>query len=43
MSGYTPEAIARHGLENRGVFIQKPFDFSTLAARVREALARPVT
>jgi PAS domain S-box-containing protein len=41
MSGYTPEAIARHGLEGRGVFIQKPFDFQTLAVRVRAALETP--
>lgn len=41
MSGYTPETIARHGLEARGVFIQKPFDFQTLAARVRTALETP--
>jgi PAS domain S-box-containing protein len=39
MSGYAPEAIARHGVIDEGTpFIQKPFDAATLARRVREAL-----
>ncbi len=46
MSGYTGEAVSRHGLAGRdGVFVQKPFTREELAAKVREALAarpRPV-
>ena len=39
MSGYTADAIAHHGVLDEGVqFIQKPFTFKTLAAKVREVL-----
>ena len=39
MSGYTDEAIVRHGVIEEGVdFIQKPFSPDQLATRVREAL-----
>lgn len=39
MSGYTADAIARHGVLAEGVhFIQKPFSIQGLAARVRETL-----
>lgn len=39
MSGYTQNVIAHHGVLDEGVhFIQKPFSYQTLAAKVREAL-----
>ncbi len=39
MSGYTADAIARHGVLDEGVqFIQKPFSRAELSAKVREAL-----
>lgn len=37
MSGYTDDAIAHHDLDPRR-FLNKPFDWTKLAARVREAL-----
>ena len=41
-SGYTDEAIARHGVLEPGTdFIQKPFSPDDLARRVREVLDRP--
>jgi len=41
MSGYTSEAIKRHGvLEPHVPFLQKPFTPATLRMKVREALAR---
>jgi signal transduction histidine kinase/CheY-like chemotaxis protein len=41
MSGYTAEAVARHGVLEPGVcFIQKPFSARELALRVSEALGR---
>ena len=41
-SGYTDEAIARHGVLDPGTdFIQKPFSPDDLARRVREVLDRP--
>jgi len=40
MSGYTANIIAHHGVINDHLFfVQKPFSKSTLAAKVREALA----
>lgn len=41
MSGYTANVIAHHGVLDEGIhFIQKPFSYRDLAARVREALDR---
>ncbi len=39
MSGYTDDAIAHHGVLDKGVhFIQKPFPLENLATKVRELL-----
>jgi len=39
MSGYTDDAIVRHGLLDEKLnFIQKPFDSATVARKVREVL-----
>ena len=39
MSGYTDDAIVRHGLlDDKLNFIQKPFDSATVARKVREVL-----
>ena len=39
MSGYTADAIARHGVLEEGVnFIQKPFSVAAFATKVREVL-----
>jgi two-component system, cell cycle sensor histidine kinase and response regulator CckA len=45
VSGYTDDAVIRHGVLRNGVnFLQKPFSPFVLASRVREALdARPAT
>jgi len=41
MSGYTDEAVVRHGLVAGGTdFIQKPFEFEALARKVRAVLDR---
>jgi PAS domain S-box-containing protein len=40
MSGYTHDAVLRHGVEQAEVhFLQKPFSSGTLAKKVREVLA----
>ena len=42
MSGYTADAISRHGVLDEGVnFIQKPFSLPDLACKVREVLDSP--
>jgi two-component system, cell cycle sensor histidine kinase and response regulator CckA len=42
MSGYTDDAIVRHGALDKGAnFIQKPFSLPTLAAKVRAVLGDP--
>ena len=39
MSGYTDDAILRHGvLEETAAFMEKPFSPETLARKVREVL-----
>jgi hypothetical protein len=39
MSGYTDEAVIRHGALDPGIaFIQKPFTPESLARRVRDVL-----
>ena len=41
MSGYTDDATLKDGvLENRAVFLQKPFNMETLLRKVREVLGR---
>ena len=40
MSGYTDDAIVRHGILDNGSFIQKPFSPDLLAAKAREVLDR---
>ena len=42
MSGYTADAIAHHGVLEKGIhFLQKPFSVSMLAVKVREVLHEP--
>jgi CheY-like chemotaxis protein len=42
MSGYTEDAVLRHGVEADGAhFIQKPFSTAALARKVREVLGSP--
>jgi DNA-binding response OmpR family regulator len=42
MSGYTDDAITRHGVLEAGlVYIQKPFTPDLIARKVREVLDRP--
>ncbi|MGH7538282.1 MAG: hypothetical protein ACREMF_06585, partial [Gemmatimonadales bacterium] len=42
VSGYTDDAIIRHGVLERGIaFLQKPFSPEALARKVRELLDSP--
>jgi hypothetical protein len=42
MSGYSDDAILRHGVKSAGThFLQKPFSIEALLQRVREALTAP--
>jgi two-component system, cell cycle sensor histidine kinase and response regulator CckA len=41
MSGYTDDAVLRHGIHDMGTsFLQKPFSLGSLARKVRDALDR---
>jgi two-component system, cell cycle sensor histidine kinase and response regulator CckA len=41
MSGYTDDAVLRHGVHDMGAtFLQKPFNLSTLARKVRDTLGQ---
>jgi DNA-binding response OmpR family regulator len=42
MSGYTDDAVVRHGVLTDGMpYLQKPFAPRALATKVREVLDRP--
>ena len=42
LSGYTSDAVVRHGIQHHEVaFLQKPFSAASLAARVRDVLLSP--
>jgi hypothetical protein len=42
MSGYTADAIGRHGILDQGIcFLAKPFSAREIALKVREALSQP--
>jgi two-component system cell cycle sensor histidine kinase/response regulator CckA len=44
MSGYTDDAVLRHGIHAQGTtFLQKPFAMGTLARKVRDTLGRTET
>ncbi len=42
MSGYTDDAVVRHGVQDAGLtFLQKPFSLAVLARKIREMLDTP--
>jgi two-component system cell cycle sensor histidine kinase/response regulator CckA len=44
MSGYTADAVLRHGIHQQDVtFLQKPFALGTLARKVRDTLGQKDT
>jgi len=44
MSGYSGDAVARHGISDfEGAFLQKPFNTESLISKVREVLDAPLT
>jgi hypothetical protein len=44
MSGYTDDAVLRHGIREVGAtFLQKPFSLGTLARKVRDTLGQTET
>ena len=44
MSGYSDDAVLRHGIHEQGaIFLQKPFSLGTLAHKVRDTLGRTET
>ncbi len=44
MSGYIDDAVLRHGIQDMdATFLQKPFNLSMLARKVRETLGRTQT
>ena len=42
MSGYSDDAMLRHGVEAGSQFLQKPFSIDALAAKIREVLEADV-
>ena len=38
MSGYVDDAILQHGVDEKRVFLQKPFSLSSLASKIQEVL-----
>jgi DNA-binding response OmpR family regulator len=42
MSGYSDDAMLRHGVEAGSQFLQKPFSIDALASKIREVLEADV-